>query len=259
MQVDGAGTCLASGPLAERGACRPLPAPADASILPPLSPPLPCPALQPVQLAVQELRYGLALLSGAASLAPAQPGARLAPVLARLMAFPRASAAAASWDASPAAGSQQQPATQLDSPEVQQAVADAAAAAAEARGTGAAASGGVDAAEAARRAAYQAAMAARLQLLRCSLDEAARDLRAARLGGGASASVAAAQGRLHAIFMGERPPLPWQRVAGWHGRAAAVAGRVEARRRGGLLVQSRPPLLALMHRPAQSLWGPGRR
>lgn len=138
-------------------------------------------------------------MAGAARLAPTQAGARLAPVLARLMAFPRAAAAGMAGSSQPAAGP-----VQLDSPEVQQAVADAAGAAAEARGAGAAAGSGVDAAEQARRAAYQAAMAARLQLLRCSLAEAARELQVARLGGGqaTAAAVAAAQGRLHALFMG---------------------------------------------------------
>lgn len=158
---------------------------------------------QPVQLAVQELRYGLALMAGASAVAPHQPAARLAPVLARLMAFPRAAAASAG------AGTEAAP-LQLDSPEVQQAVADAAAAAAEARGSGAAPSGGIDAAEQAKRAAYAAAMAARLQLLRCTLAATARDVEAARLGAGgataaaSAAALAEAQGRLHGIFMGER-------------------------------------------------------
>lgn len=157
--------------------------------------------VQPVQLAVQELRYGLALMGGSATLAPTQPGAQLAAVLARLMAFPRAAAAKAGGEGGKAAP------VQLDRPHVQQAVADAAAVAAEARGSAAAVSG-VDLAEQAKRVAYTAAMAARLQLLRCSLSAAARDVEAARLGasrGAASTSAGAlaeAQARLHTIFMG---------------------------------------------------------
>lgn len=161
---------------------------------------------QPIQLAVQELRYGLALMAGSTALAEAAPASQLAPVLARLMAFPRA-AAAASGNGFPAA-------VQLDSPAVQQAVADAAAAAAsEARSQAAAAAAiapGGDVAEQAKRGAYAASMSARLQLLRCSLSAAARDAEAARLGSGggagaqaSAAAVAAAQQRLHAIFGGE--------------------------------------------------------
>lgn len=158
--------------------------------------------VQPVQLAVQELRYGLALMAGSATLAPHQPAARLAPVLARLMAFPRAAAAKAGGASSEAGP------LQLDNPQVQQAVADAASAAAEARGSAAAASG--DPAEQAKRAAYTAAMSARLQLLRCSLAAAARDVEATRLGASSSTAatsagaVVEARARLHAIFMGER-------------------------------------------------------
>jgi midasin len=159
--------------------------------------------VQPVQLAVQELRYGLALMQGAAAAAADSPGARLAPVLARLMAFPRAAAAAAPG----------LPPIQLDSPDVQQAAADAAAtAAAEAAPSQAASAAGADAAEEGKRRSYAAAMSARLQLLRCSLAAAANDVQAALLGADGSsggqactASVAAAQARLHSIFMGELP------------------------------------------------------
>lgn len=156
--------------------------------------------VQPVQLAVQELRYGLALMAGSAAVAAEAPGSQLAPVLARLMAFPRAAASAA---------------VHLDSPEVQQAVAAAAAAAAAERSSQAAADTdtdggpGLDAAEQAKRSAYTASMSARLQLLRCSLSAAAKDIAAARLGATGSASaqasasgLLAAQGRLHTIFMG---------------------------------------------------------
>ena len=165
---------------------------------------LPCTAssscpLQPVQLAVQELRYGLALMAGSAATSAGSQGSQLAPVLARLMAFPRAAAAAAAAT------------VELDSSAVQQAVADAAGAAAEARSTEAAAhsASAADAAERAKRVNYQASMAARLQLLRCSLTAAARGVEAAQLGasvGAAQASAAgvvAQQARLHAIFMGE--------------------------------------------------------
>ncbi|KAL4440107.1 hypothetical protein ABPG75_003108 [Micractinium tetrahymenae] len=159
--------------------------------------------VQPVQLAVQELRYGLALLAGRAALAADQQSTRLAPVLARLMAFPRAAASRVAGTAAvPGDGA----AALLDSPEVQQAVGDAAAAGAEARLCAAlASSGSSDAAEKAKRAAYAAAMSARLQLLRCSLSAAARDVQAGQLGAGsgaaAAADVAAAQARLHFIFM----------------------------------------------------------
>lgn len=162
--------------------------------------------VQPVQLAVQELRYGLALMAGSATMAPHQPAAWLAPVLARLMAFPRAAAAKAGGASSEAGP------LQLDDPQVQQAVADAASAAAEARGSWATASG-ADSAEQAKRATYTAAMSARLQLLRCSLAAAARDVEAARLGASRSATatsagaVVEAQARLHAIFMGEKRRL----------------------------------------------------
>lgn len=172
----------------------------------PHSPPRPPPpSLQPIQLAVQELRYGLALLSGRTALAAGQRGAQLAPVLARLMAFPRS---ATSSMAGAAGGAL------LDSRDVQQAVGDAAAEAAEARvGAALASSSGSDAAEKAMRAAYAAAMSARLQLLRCSLAAAAQDLRAARLGAGtgaaSAADVAAAQARLHSIFMGEGGQAAW--------------------------------------------------
>ncbi len=155
--------------------------------------------LQPIQLAVQELRYGLALLAGRTALASSRRGAQLAPVLARLMAFPRSAASAVAGGAATAL---------LDSRDVQQAVGDAAAEAAEARlGAALAGSGGSDVAEKARRAAYAAAMSARLRLLRCSLAAAAQDLQAARLGAGSGAAsaadVASAQARLHSIFLGE--------------------------------------------------------
>lgn len=168
------------------------------------------PCLQPVQLAVRELQYGLALLAGRRFVADQQTG-QLVPVLARLMAFPRAMATSTGAAAA-----------QLDSPTVQQAVADAAAAAAEARlsSAGAPAGSAADVAEKAKRAAYGAAMSARLQLLRCSLTAAARDVEAARLGADAMAAqssgsaVAAAQARLHAIFMGELAEDYW---VGWSG------------------------------------------
>lgn len=158
--------------------------------------------VQPVQLAVQELRYGLALLAGRATLAADGRTRQLAPVLARLMAFPQAAASSAAASG-PAAAS-----LQLDSPAVQQAVADAAAAAAEARAAQAvAAAGAADGIDKGRRSAYAAGMSARLQLLRCSLAAAARDVEAAGLGSGGNeataAAVAAQQAHLHAIFMGE--------------------------------------------------------
>lgn len=172
-----------------------------AGLTPPLRPFVPRPflPLQPIQLAVQELRYGLALLAGRAALASSRRGALLAPVLAHLMAFPRSAASAVAGGAATAL---------LDSRDVQQAVGDAAAEAAEARlGAALASSDGSDAVEKARRAAHAAAMSARLRLLRCSLAVASQDLRAARLGAGSGAAsaadVASAQARLHSIFLGE--------------------------------------------------------
>jgi len=171
--------------------------------------------VRPVQLAVQELRYGLALMAGSATPERHHPGRQPAAVPARPMALPRAAEAKAGGANAKAA------ALQLDDPQGQQAVADAASAAAQARSS-AAVAGGVDPAEQAKRVAYTAAMAARLQLLRCSLAAAARDVEAARLGATGSTvaatagAVAEAQARLHAIFMGE-----WG-AAGGRGKRAIV-------------------------------------
>ena len=170
--------------------------------------------VQPVQLAVQELRYGLALLVGSAALAASTPSARLAPVAAQLMAFPRAAAASATAGAALASRVESGPGNggggiELDSPAVQQAVVDAAGAAAEARAHEAVAAGRIpasaaeDPAEYARRASYMAAISARLQLLRCSLAATARSVAGARAGAGCASALATAQARLHTIFLGE--------------------------------------------------------
>lgn len=185
--------------------------------------------VQPVQLAVGELRYGLSLMAGAAVVAPGQRGAQLAPVLARLMAFPRATASIAVPAAGPVC---------LDSPGVQQAVADAAAEAAQAHGS----SGGDDAAEQLQRHTYTASMSARLQLLRCSLASTAREVEAARLGAGggtSAAALASAQGRLHAIFMGESQRGRGRARPGWCSTMAAGCNW-----RGGA---TEPTILLLPH------------
>lgn len=148
--------------------------------------------LQPVQLAVQELRYGLALLQGAAALAAVPTAAPLAPVIATLMAFPRA--AAEGWAAA------------LDAPAVQQAAATAASDAVLRRaGVGhTVASEGGDASLDLRRVAEGAAAAARLRLLRVALHIAAADLAAGRLSAGPETAphVANDQLRLHSVFAG---------------------------------------------------------
>ena len=151
--------------------------------------------VQPVRLAVRELQYGLAMMAGRVQASLDTPGSQLAPVMCHLMAFPRAAAAASGR--CPAS-------VRLDSPLVQRAVADAAAAAAEAHWPLAADAGGVDLAEQAKRRTYTAAMSARLQLLRCSLAAVAKDAQASRLGSlGDATATAAVQQRLHTIFMGE--------------------------------------------------------
>eukprot|EP00887_Chlorella_sp_A99_P000601 scaffold17.g601.t1 len=79
--------------------------------------------VQPVQLAVQELRYGLALLQGSAAFtAPSAHASKaLAPVVARLLAFPHSSSGLLAR-------------APLSAPETQQAAAEAATAAALQRG-----------------------------------------------------------------------------------------------------------------------------
>ena len=144
--------------------------------------------VQPVQLAVLELQYGLALMQGRAALASLPAVRQLAPVLSQLLSFPCATADR----------------LVLDAKAVQSAVAAAISSAAlqrwEQRGAA-----GPEGRLGAQRAAEGAGAAARLQLLRVALHHRAIELQSAQLAGSeATASqVAAAQLQLHVVFSGE--------------------------------------------------------
>ena len=144
--------------------------------------------VQPVQLAVQELRYGLSLMAGVVTLGAGPSTATMASVVVQLMAYPRLSAAA------------QLSAVALDAPAVQAAVATAATSAVAERQP---ASTSPEQAEGQKAALYAAGIAARLRLLRIALHDGVRDAGAARAGGDDGALASALQ-RLHAIFQGER-------------------------------------------------------
>lgn len=143
--------------------------------------------VQPVQLAVQELRYGLSLMAGAVTLGAGPSTTTMASVVVQLMAYPRLSGAA------------QLSAVALDAPAVQAAVAAAATSAVAERQP---ASTSPEQAEGQKAALYAAGIAARLRLLRIALHDGVRDARAARAGGDDGALASALQ-RLHAIFQGE--------------------------------------------------------
>lgn len=132
--------------------------------------------VQPVQLAVQEVRYGLGLVIGAARLAAKGPAVHaVSSAATHLMAFPRQPATT--------------PIAQLESPEAQTLVASMAAAAVEQR----AASIGALAAEEDRQSA---GLMARLNALRTAIHEACQTLRQAPT----SAARAIAASRLDNIF-----------------------------------------------------------
>jgi hypothetical protein len=153
--------------------------------------------VQPVQLAVHELRYGLALGCGAAALGGT--GAGVAEAAAQLMTFPTLAAAGAGQRG--------------ESDGMQQAVAAAAAAAAADRG--AADGAAADAASPAADAAAAAALVARLKLLRVALHEASHQAAAAST----AAAKSAAADRLHRIFLAFL--AAWEEVKAEEARVAA--------------------------------------
>lgn len=162
-----------------------------------------------VQLAVQEVLYGLSLMAGGTALAsnPATP--TISAAVAKLLSFPRQPGAGSA--ASPGVQQAQQALrdVQLESSEVQQAIADLAAAAASAAAAAAASSGSVDASDQRGQQREEVArMVSRLRLLRVALHDAVRAMAEARAGApaGAPSQLRVEDGllRLHAIFSGER-------------------------------------------------------
>lgn len=154
--------------------------------------------LLPLQLAAQEVQYGLSLLAGAATLAASPGSGVVGSAVATLLAYPREALAAAANSGAEAAVRP----VQLEAPGVQQALAELAAEAARdaAAATAAASAAGPGAAaRAVQERADLAAMSTRLKLLRVALHHAVADVAAARQGG---AGVQVAQLRLHAIFSG---------------------------------------------------------
>ena len=155
-----------------------------------------------LQLAVQEVRYGLSLLAGAAELAARPVLGTVGSVVATLMAYPREGLGVKSVSAGAgAAGAAPQQEVQLERSAVQQAVGELAAEAAKAAAAAAPAAGDSAAQRSLQERADVARMSARLRLLRVALHDAVRAAATAR-GAGASAPVQEAHLRLHAIFLG---------------------------------------------------------
>ncbi|GAB4814208.1 hypothetical protein N2152v2_001254 [Parachlorella kessleri] len=173
--------------------------------------------VQPIQLAVQEVRYGLSLMAGSAALLAMPSVGTITAAAATLMAFPLE---ALGGNATPSLKAQQQQQEEgmaagravqqvpLEATDVQQAVAElAATAAGAAAATGAALAAGAGDAEHAHKARDRlevARMSARLRLLRVALHHAARAVASARENAtGAETQqpdLQEAQQRLHRIF-----------------------------------------------------------
>ena len=168
-----------------------------------------------LQLAVQEVRYGLSLMAGGAALSATPVMGTITAAAATLMAFPLE---ALDDDAVPLIEAQQQQLqgtggalqrVSLEALDVQQAVAELAASAAAAAG-GALAAGDAEEAHKARDRLELARMSARLRLLRVALLDAARSVASARETATGTETqhptLQESQLRLHRIFSGVHLP-----------------------------------------------------